>query len=44
MQQFLKFITWRLFVCGSSAVDRGRAGFNRPDHDQQHCYHRAPAV
>jgi hypothetical protein len=26
----------------SSAVGRGRAG--RPDHDQQHCYHQAPAV
>ena len=24
---------------GSSAVGRGR-----PDHDQQHCYHHAPAV
>jgi len=27
---------------GSGAVGRGRAG--RPDHDQQHCYHHAPAV
>jgi len=27
---------------GSSAVGRGRAG--QPDHDQQHCYHHAPAV
>jgi hypothetical protein len=27
---------------GSSAVGPGRAG--RPDHDQQHCYHHAPAV
>ena len=26
----------------SSAIGRGRAG--RPDHDQQHCYHHAPAV
>ena len=26
----------------SSAVGRGRA--NRPDHDQQHCYHQAPTV
>ena len=26
----------------SSAVGRGRA--DRPDHDQQHCYHRAPTV
>ena len=23
---------------GSSVVGRGRAGYNRPDHDQQHCY------
>ena len=29
---------------GSSAVGRGRAGYNRPDHDQQHCYHHAPNV
>ena len=28
----------------SSAVGRGRAGHNRPDHDQQHCYHHAPTV
>jgi len=28
---------------GSSAVGHGRAD-NRPDHDQQHCYHHAPAV
>jgi hypothetical protein len=28
----------------SSAVGRGRAGYNRPDHDQQHCYHHAPKV
>ena len=29
---------------GSSAVGRGRAGYNRPDHNQQHCYHDAPTV
>ena len=28
----------------SSAFGRGRAGDNRPDHDQQHCYHQAPTV
>ena len=27
---------------GSSAGGRGRA--DRPDHDQQHCYHQAPTV
>jgi hypothetical protein len=27
----------------SSAVGRGRTG-DRPDHDQQHCYHHAPKV
>jgi len=27
---------------GSSAVCRGRA--DRPDHDQQHCYHHVPTV
>jgi len=32
MQQFLN----------SSAFGRGRA--DRPDHDQQHCYHHAPTV
>jgi len=38
---------------GSSPVGRGRAGYgesgspifhNRPDHNQQHCYHHAPTV
>jgi len=29
---------------GSSAVGRGQAGYNWPDHDQQHCYHHAPKV
>ena len=28
----------------SSAVVRGRAGYNRPDHDQQHCNYHAPTV
>ena len=27
---------------GSSAVGRGRA--DRPDHEQQHCYHHPPKV
>jgi hypothetical protein len=26
------------------AVGRGRAGYNRLDNDQQHCYHHAPTV
>jgi len=26
----------------SGAISRGLA--DRPDHDQQHCYHRAPTV
>jgi len=29
---------------GSSADGRGRAGYNRPDHDHQHCYHHTPKV
>ena len=29
---------------GSSIVGRGLAGYNWPDHDQQHCYHHAPTV
>jgi hypothetical protein len=28
---------------GSSVVGRGRS-YNRPDHDQQHCYHHVPTV
>jgi hypothetical protein len=29
---------------GISAVCRGRAGYNRPDHDKQHCYHHTSTV
>jgi len=29
---------------GSSAVGRGRDGYNRPDREQQHCYQHAPTV
>jgi hypothetical protein len=29
---------------GSSAFGCGRSGYNRPDHDQQHCYHHVPTV
>jgi len=29
---------------GSSIVGRGLAGYNRPEHDQQRCYHHAPTV
>jgi hypothetical protein len=28
----------------SSVVGRGWIGYNRPDHDQQHCYHDVPTV
>jgi hypothetical protein len=43
MQQFLQFITWRLFTAQHVLlVVVGPAG--RPDHDQQHRYHHAPKV
>jgi len=29
---------------GSSVVGRGLAGYDRPDHDQQHSYHHTPTV
>ena len=29
---------------GSSALGRGRSGYNRPYHEQQHCYHHARTV
>jgi hypothetical protein len=28
----------------SSSRGRGRAGNNRPDHDQRHCYHHSPKI
>jgi len=31
---------YRWSVGGSSAVGCGLAGDNRPDHNQQHCYHQ----
>jgi hypothetical protein len=31
------------FIYSSTCV-RGRAGYNRPDHDQQHGYHRDTKV
>jgi hypothetical protein len=33
-----------LDLYSSSSVRRGRVGFGRPDHDQQHGYHHAPTV
>jgi hypothetical protein len=32
-----------MYYCNHSEW-RGGAGYNRPDHDQQHCYHNAPTV
>jgi len=29
---------------GNSFVGCGLAGYNRPDHDQQRCYHHIPTV
>jgi hypothetical protein len=31
-------------VITGPAIGRGRTSYNRPDHDQQHCYHHAPKV
>jgi len=36
----LWFYRWSVVV----ADGRGRAGYNRADHDQQRCYHHAPTV
>jgi len=35
----LTFLSWRQSCCV-----RGRAGYDRPDHDQQHDYHRDTKV
>jgi len=37
----LWFYRWSLVVAVLLVVVRP---FNRPDHDQQHCYHHAPTV
>jgi len=28
----------------AASVGHGWAGYNRPDHNQQHCYHHTPTV
>jgi len=38
----LVYVTLYRWPSGAYAFGRGRAG--RPDDDQQHCYHHAPAV
>ena len=48
MQQFLKFITWRLLAQHVSNVHTPIIRSSRiavaVDHDQQHYYHHAPTV